>query len=69
MDDLIFVTQLYGKEAVSVLNGGLQRWEKLGYPLTTEVPTVKVIHFSKLRFLHINRKEIDTLTCTQDAIK
>ena len=55
-------TQLYGKEAVSVLNGGLQRWEKLGYPLTTEVSKVKVMYAcfmqSRVRCLHPSGKVI-----------
>ena len=34
--------QLHGVERVSILDGGLQRWESLGYPVTDVLPDAKV---------------------------
>lgn len=34
-----------GHEAVAVLDGGIQRWQKLGLPLTTLLPEVKASDF------------------------
>nr|KAG5685866.1 hypothetical protein BaRGS_023688 [Batillaria attramentaria] len=37
---------MFGAKKVSILNGGLQRWLTLGYPTTSEVPTVKRGNFT-----------------------
>lgn len=34
--------QLYGHRNTSVLDGGLRKWVRDGYPVTTEEPDVEV---------------------------
>jgi thiosulfate/3-mercaptopyruvate sulfurtransferase len=36
----------FGHDKIRVLNGGLNRWRDLGFPLTTEIPTVSNENFS-----------------------
>jgi thiosulfate/3-mercaptopyruvate sulfurtransferase len=48
---LWWILHWLGFDAVAVLDGGLQHWQALGYPTTTEVPTVKAARFcGKLDF-------------------
>lgn len=43
---LWWMLRYLGHEQVAILDGGIQAWEKAGYPLSTEIPQAKMGDFS-----------------------
>ena len=43
---LWWALRYYGHDRAAILNGGLAKWQRDGYPLTPDVPTVPLAHFT-----------------------
>lgn len=60
--------EYFGHTDVHVLDGGLNAWLAAGYPLTTEAPRVREVHFQpRVReALHISADDLQALLGTSD---
>ena len=61
--------EYFGHTDVHLLDGGLKAWQAAGYPVTTEAPRVREVHFQprQQESLHISADDLHTLLGTADV--